>query len=300
MITGIAISLFLISTFFISEIKFKFQGAKALLEFFLNANHTSDLVTRIGNYFMSVQKLITENLFPQSHTIALLIGIILLILTLHTAKNPKFTKNIAFLYFILLSHIFVFLLSNSMLTYIGLGIGPVILILTAIGITHLAKFSKLAAFSLFLIIVSANIFKIISSNPLGNILFKVQDGMILKDEIKVVEETYKIANGRVFSINTVSNPYKYPTLWSYLYKLHSDKSRVNLPYFRGTTAYSFVGKDILPQSDQPRDVEFLIIEPEVGDNDYLTKLALKEDVHKNDPEIRTIGKFRLLIWERAL
>ncbi len=159
-----------------------------------------------------------------------------------------------FLLFIFATHFLVFLASKITLTFISVGmIFPVILLTVLI----LKNLPKKISFILLVLIVGHNILKITGTKES---IFKVQPGMHLADEIRVIKRTYEIADGREFSINTLTIPYQYPTLWAYLYKLNGQK----MPYYRGITAYDFAGRKNLISSDESRPIEFLITEPEIN------------------------------------
>ena len=176
-------------------------------------------------------------------------------------------KVLPFLLFILGSHFLVFLISKITLTFISVGMMfPVILLIVYI----LSKLPRWLSLIVLAFILFSNIIKIG-----GPSIFKVQLGMNLGDELRVVRRTYEISQGREFSINTLTNPYLYPTLWVYLYKLNGNK----MPYYRGITTYDFAGRNDLIFSDAPRPIEFLIVEPEVSlpvrepnENRLLTKI----------------------------
>ncbi|MDO8514865.1 MAG: hypothetical protein Q7S14_00020 [bacterium] len=189
-----------------------------------------------------------------------------------------------FLLFIIFSHFLVFLVSGVSLTFISVGLlFPVILLVVFI----LSKLPKKLAVLIILFIALHNIHQIINSN---DSIFKVQPGMILKDEIALVNKTYEIANGRKFSLNTVTNPYLYPTLWAYLYKNHP-------PFYRGLTPYTYAGQNVFPMNDQKQELEFLIIEPEVGAANSWANQLIDAEKHRHDLKQEfKFGELTLLVF----
>lgn len=162
-----------------------------------------------------------------------------------------------FLLFILATHFLVFLVSGVSLTFISVGIiFPAILLIICV----LTKLPKKLATLIILFIVSHNIYKVVNST---DSIFKVQPEMNLQNEMKIVNKTYYFAAGREFSIDASTIPYRYPTLWAYLYKI----SGKPVPYYRGITAFDFAGKDTLIFSDATRSANFTIIEPRAMGND---------------------------------
>lgn len=201
-------------------------------------------------------------------------------------------KILPFLIFVFGAHFLVFLVSKITLTYICVGMMfPVILL----AVYFLMKLPRWLSAIIILLVIGLNVAKIVNGGPS---IFKVQPGMNLNDELKVVEKTYEIANGREFSINTVTNPYLVPTLWEYHFYHYASLNNVFLPFYRGITAYSFVGDKLLPRNDQKRPVEFLITEQGVGAaNSWSNQLIDSEKHGRTLKETLAIGGFTLYVLE---
>jgi len=265
-----------------AEIKFKFQGILGLLAFFTRENSTGfDLIPRLNHYLESLRGLFVNNLFPPYPEVALILAALIILINIWGVK--KFRGPIGFAFFILAGHFLVFLLSNTMHIFIGVGIGFAVILLTINAIYILSLKSKLLALVLLLVILSGNLYTIFTHQQS---LFKVQKGMLLKDEMALVEKTYELAGNNQFSLNAVTNPYLYPTTWAYLYKKRP-------PFYRGLTPYTYAGQNVFPMSDQKRDLEFLVVEPEVGAADSWANQLI--DAEKRRHDLKREFKFGELI-----
>lgn len=202
-------------------------------------------------------------------------------------------KPLPFLLFIFAAHFLVFLVSKITLTFISVGMMFPVILLTVLALRILPRRISLIILTFILL---SNIFKVVSHPS----IFKTQPGMDLKTERMVVAKTYEIAGGNDFSINTITNPYLMPTLWSYHYGFYAREHEAKLPYYRGITAYTYAGEDILPKSDTKRFRDFLIVEPEVGvANSWANQLMDKEQYGRNLLETISIGGYTLMVYEPA-
>lgn len=227
----------------------------------------------MANYFASLIKIIQFNIFPQNSAVAVVLFIVCL------AFATRSRREFLFLAFVLGTHALIFLVSKVTLTFISVGLLFPVILLVGLGFS---KMPRVLAVTLLVLILGANL---LADQSMTSI-FKVQPGMNLKNERRVIERTYEIASGQPFSINTVTNPYLYPTLWAYLYQESGSK----LPTYRGITTYAYAGQNVLPSSDESRPWQFLITEPEVN-------LPVKE-ITNNRRLLRTekIGEFRLDVF----
>lgn len=200
-------------------------------------------------------------------------------------------KPLKFLIFIFLTHLLVFIFSDNSLSYISVGLlFPVILLI----ILLLTKLPKTLGIIIIILVSAHNIYKITMSQ---DSLFKVQPNMNLRDEMAVVQKTYEVANGRRFSVNAVTNPYQFPTLWEYLYSTYADKHHLSRPFYRGLTAYAYAGQGSLEKNSARQSYDFLIIEPDVGAKNTWANQAFESEkkghvIH----DTITIGGFIIYEW----
>jgi len=79
---------FLLSSFLMAEIKFKFQGILGLLAFFTRENSTGfDLIPRLNHYLESLRGLFVNNLFPPYPEVALVLAALIILINILGAKK---------------------------------------------------------------------------------------------------------------------------------------------------------------------------------------------------------------------
>lgn len=292
LLSSVAILAVILSSFFLTELKFKFQGLIGLFKFFFTENTGHfNLASRLSHYFESLAALFTNNLIPQWPTVSILLGVTLVIAGLRSKIGRLGI-------FLLAGHFLVFIVSNTMHIFIGVGMGIAIILLLTNFINILVNKSKALALLFFLAIFFANFRTIYQKHAIDQIsLFKVQRGMILKNQISLIANTYELSKGQKFSINASTNPYRYPTAWAYLYNWYSSSKKLDLPFYRGLTAYSFAGQNIFPMNNQKIDHEFLIVEPEVGAWGTLSNKVIEDEKtrHKLKEELK-FGQITLLVF----
>lgn len=292
----------ILSSYFLAEVKFHFQGVVGFWHFLSEQGHpASGLISRLENFTGGMTKFFTTNLFPVSTPIATAIfAIVLILIILAAKKKPNWRPPLLFTIFMLLSSSLVFLVSNLTLTFILVGMVVPLTILIAAAIVSLEKIWPPIAYILAATILVNNIFTVVKDNPAGVYLFQVQEKMLLGYETDLVNRTYQIADGRQFSVVAITNPWQQPTLWAYLYFWQAQKNHRPLPFYRGITNYTYVGDWVFPRSDQIRAVEFTIKEPTLGSFEELAKNAVKAaGGMEMDTKTEMIGNFRLFWRERV-
>ena len=112
-------------------------------------------------------------------------------------------------------------------------------------------------------ILSTNIIKILKENANGQTIFPLQVDLVLSKELRAVDYTYKKANGKNFSISTLTSPLFVNTLWSYLYNWYGKGKYGYLPFWRGRDQVGQLGNN-LQIADPNIKEHFFIIEPTYG------------------------------------
>lgn len=97
----------------------------------------------------------------------------------------------------------------------------------------------------------------------------VPQGAYLSDMLEAIDYTYTMADGQPFSITTFTNPYRYNTLWAFLYGWHGQQNYGYLPYWYGESQEYILGGDILEPSPEPQALHVSIWEPNNGLPDHL-------------------------------
>jgi hypothetical protein len=279
------------SSMIAAEIKFGFRGLRALISFFITQDLFQKSFTDI--FLLFINRLVNVfyyNLFGINLVLAGILGSYLI---LQGVKTVKRQKPIAFLLIWLFSNTILYFFTGTIANFISLGLGipAILLVSNFLGKKFQAK-NYLFFFSLFLIVLVGNFKSIMRYNPQGSILFSVQEKMLLKDELDLIDYTYKEAKGRPFSINTVTNPLFINTTWAYLYNWQRAQKYNYLPYWRGKGQAGYLGEEIFADANHETKLHFLIIEPTRGIPSYFvdwTKIV--ENQRSKLLETKNFGNF---------
>ncbi|MDO8486991.1 MAG: glycosyltransferase family 39 protein [Candidatus Curtissbacteria bacterium] len=301
MLLGASGFLFLISSFAVAELKFKFQGIKGAADFFAgNIGAKTALDTQLMEYLKKWQEQLSNNLFPQSGPISVILGLAIISFAIYLAKtDKKIRKPLLFLLILLFANIPIFIVSSFSSYYITLGSLIPLLVLTAYFLHRVSLFSKYAFVLIIGAIILTNSLTVFEKNQKGSVLFRIQDGMIFKDEMALVKKTYEISPVQRFSINAVTNPLYIPTTWAYLYQLYAKQNNLLLPHFHGNTASTFPGIEVFPRSGEITKTEFTIIEPSLDRQwpHWIQKTTEEDNLRKPISYEVNIGHFQLLVRE---
>lgn len=203
------------------------------------------------NYINSLSSLFINNFFP----INVFVGGFLAITVLYSIRREKF------ILFCLLSNLPIFIFGGHTNSYVNAGlIAPAILGVVYL-LRRLNKYLHLLIISLILI---TNIYAIFKYSPLGQILLVIPQDMTLKNELRLIDQTYELAKGKPFSINTLTLPLWTNTTWAYLYSWYGKNKYGYVPLFYGHDQVGLLGNNSLSKTDKPLDKTFFIIEPHVG------------------------------------
>ena len=170
------------------------------------------------------------------------------------------------------------------------GIGSGIVILAAIVLTEIWKEKKNVAFILLLVIVLSNLSTILVENKKGQTIFSIQGDMLLSKQLPIIDYTYKEAEGKPFSINTLTSPLWINSVWSYLYNWHGKNTYGYLPEWHGRDQVGRPG-DNLPLTAEDTKLYFLILEPMQGiPVRYLSETVGQEDFYSEIVEEKKLGE----------
>lgn len=292
---GIGILGACLSSFLVAELRFHAQGIKGVVSFFsAQKGDSGTYAEHLQNYWFRFRELWHLNIFPLSITAAIIIGLALIAVYLFLVRQSTNRRPMLFVLFILFSQVIIFLVSGVKATFINVGVGLAVVMLTAYVTATLYQKMKVAAYVVIAVIVAANVFVINRDNKKGSVLFEVQKNMRLTDEMQIVKATYEQAQGHAFGITTVTNPLFVPTTWAYVYWWYAKKNHVAIPFYRGNAASAYAGDTVFPRSDARRNVEFLIIEPQPSIPDEWIRRTMAEE-EKRGPftDKKEFGTFTL-------
>ncbi len=246
------IVLFFVSSFLLAELKFHNNS----LPLIFNVANSQSIISPLTNFLSILNRFFQDNiLYIPAHTY--LIFYFLLFLWLSRKKK---IPQVIFVTLWILGGILPYIHNSNTLPlyYHAMGVSVGLLVL-------ISYFLSKRPFLIILILIS-NLYLIQKFNSQGSLpSFNVQSGMLLTQEIKVIDYMYKEVQGRQFSINALTMPLYINTTWSYLFSWYvKDKA---LPIWGGEQALGYPGEKVFrietSRSKLP-DLQFLILEPTRG------------------------------------
>ena len=286
----------ILSSMILVEIKFGFRGISGLA----NLLTTSDAVVKgrdIGDfiilYLNQIGRTFSNSLFPSNAGYGGVLGIGLIYLAIKRWTAAKKRQTLSWQPFLVtytLAHLTVVSVGGISTPFLTVGIGSGIVILAAIVLTGIWKEKKNVAFILLLVIVLSNLSTILIENKKGQTIFSIQGDMLLSKQLPIIDYTYKEAEGKPFSINTLTSPLWVNTTWSYLYNWHGKNTYGYLPEWHGRDQVGRPG-DNLPLTAEDTKLYFLILEPMQGiPVRYLSETVGQEDFYSEIVEEKKLGE----------
>lgn len=267
-----------LSTMILSELKFGFRGLSGLAQL---ATAQDALVASKGLgdflvlYFNQLGKVFAYTVYPGNVGYGGIFVLALLMFTLLSWDKKELSWK-PFLAAWLFSHIAVVSVGGTSTPFLLVGIGPGVAVLVGIYLGQWWKTRVVVAAVVLAVIITGNIAMLTRENPKGQTIFAIQKDMLLKKQLAAIDYTYKEAEGRPFSINSLTSPLWINIVWAYLYDWY------------GTTKYGYVpewhGRDqigqlaALPSTKSTTTQYFLILEPMGGiPQRYLPETIAEED-----------------------
>lgn len=143
-------------------------------------------------------------------------------------------------------------------------------------------------------------------------IYTYQTGVMLHNELRLIDATYQDQAGQPFSVSVWGTPYEYYITWAYLYDWYGQDKYGYVPTYFGTSQVGKFGADLLEQANRPLKNHYLIEEPNIllqgniykdylGGQDAATSLAtssailreLSGQTESNDQYVVLFGKYRL-------
>ncbi len=259
--TFAAAFLFAIFPMIISEIKFGFTGIRGIIYLLMSQDgivQSKNLSDFIITFLNQSGRSFAYTLFPINVVFGGLLGFLMIIFSLKTKELwPKFLASYIFAYLIALPF------GGWNMKHILVGVAPAVAVLAGIFIYKNFSKNKLILILILAIVVLSNTFKIIKENIKGQTIFPLQGDLILSKEISLVDYTYQRADGKPFSISSLTSPLFVNTLWSYLYNWYGKDRYGYLPYWVGRNQVGQLG-DNLQTAASGIPLHYFIIEPTYG------------------------------------
>lgn len=99
--------------------------------------------------------------------------------------------------------------------------------------------------------------------------FGIQKGALMNEQLRLIDKTYQIADGKEFSFSSLTAPYQINTTWNYLYQWYGMKKYGYVPSYMGIDQIYFVGDQALPEMNEPANLHFVIAEPDTTLSDEI-------------------------------
>ncbi len=278
-----------VGTMILNEFKFGFRGIEGMKALALGGETNLAYAKSVGDYIIlylnQIGRIFAFNSYPGN--IGWGGGAVIILGIYSLVKRDKIG---AFLTTWLFAHIWVVTVGGVSTPFLMVGIGPAVSLTIAY---FLSKFKSWVPIVLILfVLVFGNLSMSFKENSRGSTLFAIQKDMLLSKQIAAIDYTYKEAEGKEFSINTLTSPLWINIVWSYLYKWYGLPKYGYLPSFHG---HDQIGQiDALNQSVKPKQISFLIIEPMGGiPMEYLGLTIGEEDSKTNLIDEKYFGELRV-------
>lgn len=259
-----------LSSMLLAEVKFGYKSVSGVASL-LSSGDTVIAGRNLGDfivlYINQLGRTFSNNLLPSNAGYGGLIGFIFLIWILYDWKRHHRGKfKVSWQPFIatyVLAHLPIVSMGGVSTPFLTVGLGAGAVILCALSINKLWSVNKkMAAFLIFVVVVS-NVITVISKNKEGQVIFAIQKDMLMSNELAAIDYVYKLADGKPFSINTLTSPLWIDTTWSYLFNWYGKGEYGYLPYWRGRDQAGQLGNNLASVSDDVY-LHFYIIEPPQG------------------------------------
>lgn len=277
-----------ISTIILSEFKFGFRSLAGLQALALGEGGNLAYAKSIGDYLIlylnQIGRIFAFNSYPGN--IGWGGGFVIVFGVYSLLKKDRVGSFLATWLF---SHIWVVSVGGTSTPFLMVGIGPAVSLIIAY---YLYKFPKPLMAFVLAVIISSNISMVLKENPKGATLFSIQKDMHLSKQISAIDYTYNQAQGKPFSINSLTSPLYINIVWTYLYKWYGLPKYGYVPSWHGRDQ---VGQlDSLEKVNKQDAVSFLIIEPMAGiPEQYLSLTIGEEDSKTKLLEEKYFGELRV-------
>lgn len=276
------------ASFFLADIKFKGQTLFAFYDFF--GKHGDFSITQFSAqvFEKSINLLRTTTLPFQNEIIIIILFLVFFrIGKLGIGKGKReIVFSLIWLSNILIYHLFSSGVINTFFIFFPSLLA--IALISSLLLSHLTPQKFLVpAFGL---IVISQIYAISNFIKHDFTILGVQQGANLSKVRQVVDWTYKEANGKPFTINTVTNPLYINTSWAYAYEFYGLKKYGYLPFWGGRDQAGYLGN--LPTTLEPTMSLFLIVEPKTGIDDfYINSAGSEADKISNFEKYEYFGNY---------
>ncbi len=255
-----------LSTMILSEIKFGFKGISGIKALLIAQEPNLAYAKSLGDYLVlylnQIGRIFSFNSYPGN--IGYGGGFVVTLILISIIKSKKFILTAElFLVTWLLSHLAVVTVGGISTPFLMVGIGPAVSIIVAIYLAIWFNSGKKAiAVFILAILLFGNLAMIFKENPKGSTIFAIQKDMLLQKQLALIDYTYGKAEGKPFSINTLTSPLWINIVWTYLYNWYGLSKYGYVPQWHGRDQIGQLAG--LPATEKTTNKYFLILEPMAG------------------------------------
>ncbi|MCJ7805570.1 hypothetical protein MUP46_02910 [Patescibacteria group bacterium] len=278
--------IFAVSSMILAEFKFGFRGISGIY-YLLSSQDMAPQTLEFGNflviYLNQLGKSLAYTIFPLKVSFGGLVGVILLFSALlHWVKNrgSDLISWEPFLATYIFVYIFALPFGGSGIPHAMSGVTAGIAVFVGIFIWKFLSQYKYLFIGVIFLILLFNSIKILFENKKGQTNLVIQGESTLANQLKTIDYTYEKANGKGFSINTLTRPLYINTLWSYLYNWYGKQKYGYLPSWTGRDQVGQLGNNLARPAAGVIE-HFYIIESTYGIPEMYVNLAQGEEDAKS-------------------
>lgn len=282
-----------VSSMILVEFKFGFQSINGIKSLLLGGDglvQSKDFGDFIILYLNQIGKTLAYTILPSNIGYGAAIGVAFIIYLFVTREKTSKLPWQLFLITFIISHLPVVSMGGVSTPFLTVGIGTGVAILAGTTLNQWLVNKKFLSIFLILVIIASNIVTIKNRNKFGQVIFSIQSDMTLAHQLPVIDYTYEHAQGKPFSINTITSPLWINMVWSYLYDWYGTPKYGYAPQWHGHDQID-LPSDILPDLEKDTTLHFLIKEPTQGIPQYHINNALAEEAKYTINFERKFGQF---------
>lgn len=257
-ITSVALAFLGLSNFAVATIKFHTLGQILTGFFGISISSQIDFRTQFSelliNYLNRFTDLFISNFLPTN----VFLGGLLALFTLYLVRKEKF------ILFCLLSNFPIFIFGGHTNAYANIGLVTPAILGVSLLLQKLSRSNQLIALMFVGLLIFSNLYATFKNSPLGQIALVIPNDMVLKNQLRLIDESYRLADGKEFSINSLTLPLWTNTTWAYLYSWYGKAKYGYVPSFYGHDQIGLLGSQSLKKIQKPLEQSFFIIEPQDG------------------------------------
>jgi hypothetical protein len=283
--------LLVVSSFWISELKYHFRDTLEALRLLRSGYHVLEPGdNRFTNYAKYLMLLFRDNIMSfavgSSPAYLLTFGTIAIL-----GARAFLSRSVPVLITVIwiLAGSFMLLLGGYNQYYMNVGLGLGVILGVSALLVDLSKENLLLAVALVAAVLISDLLLDIQQNQFAlNVGIKAQPGMRLSDEQTIIDRMYRYAAGRQFTFRVTSMPYKVQTTWAYLLKQYGSPKWGYLPLLETGNVPGYEGSLPVPTHgttcvrfyirEPMRGIPFWLADNDVTSENYFSNIVKQDNV----------------------